>query len=321
MKTSILATITATLLLVGCSHYSEDLASLDGEMSKPMVEPQMIATTTMPQNIETAAGGGMGAIQNQATMPNMMPQYMAREYYTMAKYENDQAYDYKASKMFTKKAMMAAQGKMMEPSKVSSFDIPDDRKAELEQARSDLMIALADNNTPENAKALSAAQTKFECWLERAEEAVNEDHYSSCKSGFVEAMASLMVAPAAPTTTQISFLPNKGDLDAPSVQSIDAIAQFLNDPANANVNIQLMGVMAESQGEYGVNLATLRVRNVQNLLVSKGVSSNRMTAGLSPAVANSGNAGKVEIMIVAPQAQASAPSVYPAVQVAPPTNM
>jgi hypothetical protein len=66
------------------------------------------------------------------------------------------------------------------------------------EARKNLIVALREQNSPENAQSLARAQTRFECWIERAEEANDESHYAACKNEFEAAMASLTM-PAAGT--------------------------------------------------------------------------------------------------------------------------
>jgi hypothetical protein len=192
------------IALGACTHYGEDLSSLESEMAKPVTIAMVNTEMTNPQEIAPAAGGMMMPAPTAAPVPavtavaapDALPQYLAREYYAMAKYENDKAYDYKAAKDFTQKAMTSAKGKTVEPSKVSAFDLSAQRATELSTARADLMGALAEQNTPDNAQILAKAQARYECWIERAEEAVNDDHYASCKSEFEAAMATLTM-PAA----------------------------------------------------------------------------------------------------------------------------
>ncbi len=195
----------SVILLGACTHYSEDLSSLEADMAKPVAVAAATTTEiTSPQEIAPAAGNMMMPAPTPAPMPavtamatpDALPQYLAREYYAMAKYENDKAYDYKAAKEFTQKAMASAKGKKVEPSKISAFDLNAQRARELNAARAELMAALAEQNTPENAQSLAKAQARYECWIERAEEAANDDHYASCKSEFEAAMATLTM-PAA----------------------------------------------------------------------------------------------------------------------------
>lgn len=187
MKNYRFVSFVAILLLGACSHYSEELSSLDSDMK---AAPQTFAynAAATPQDIAPAAGNS----------GESFTQYLARDYYELAKYENDKAFDYKAAKLFTQKAMDAAKGTVPAPTTVSSYDIPDNLKPSLDAAQRDLTTALKDRNTPENAAALANAQTQYECWLDRAEEATDANHYAGCQSAFEGAMAALTMPAAGP---------------------------------------------------------------------------------------------------------------------------
>lgn len=196
MKIASVTACIAVLLLGACSHYSEELSALDSDMA---AAPQTFAynAAATPQDITPAAGGAGPSFT----------QYLARDYYELAKYENDKAYDYKAAKLFTQKAMDAAKGSTPAPTAVSSYDIPDHLKPSLDAAQRDLIIALKDRNTPENAAALANAQTQYECWLDRAEEATDANHYAGCQSAFEGAMAALTMPAAGPEMEPMPAMP------------------------------------------------------------------------------------------------------------------
>lgn len=279
--------LVSVLALGACSHYSEELSSLDKEMGTT-TETAMAAS---PQDIAPAAG-----IEADGFRKNL-----AREYYDMARFENDKAYDYKASKSFTNKAMIAAQGKIPAPSKISAYDIPAGRIAELTDARKELINALKTQNTPENAAALARAQCRFECWLERAEEAPDDSHYASCRDEFNQAMVSLTMPAAGdapPTTYDIAFGANSAIIDPKSANTLDLIVQFLNDPANAAYSASLTG-FSSATGEYAGSVLTTRVNAVRDALVAKGVSLDRLKPLVAPA-ASADEGGKVQVALIAP---------------------
>lgn len=293
------ALLSVVLALGACSHYSEELSSLDGEMSKP-ANTTIAMKAPAPQDIAPAAGGMPIGYQAAVAAPVAFPQVLAREYYALAKYENDKAYDYKASKIFTQKALMASQGKTVTPSAIKSFDLTPSRAAELATARAELADALKYQNTPDNAEGLAKAQTRFECWIDRAEEAANDDHYASCKQEFEAAMASL-VTPAAgtPDMMDIMFEPGTAQVNAQSAATLDGIAQFMMNPSNAGYNLSMMGVMVQTEP---TTLTSDRLKSLQDALVMKGVAQTRIQAGFSPQVlAQGAPAGIVRVMMVAPQ--------------------
>lgn len=295
--------LVSILALGACSHYSEDLSALDGKMANSSVSVAS-AYKAAPQDIAPAAG---------ETTPGQggFTQFLAREYYDLARYENDKAFDYKASKNFTNKAMAAAEGKIAAPSKVSAYDIPAERAGELNTARADLINALKTQNTPENAATLARAQCRYECWLERAEEADDSEHYSACKQEFEAAMAALtMPAAGTPTIYDISFAKNSAIIDPVSANTIELVAQFLKDPKNATYGAQLMGFGATDtapQNEYAMNLATARINAVRDALVAKGIDSGKLKPLISPAVMTADATQKVEVMLIGPEAGVTTP--------------
>lgn len=275
MRFSKILIVSATLALGACSHYSDDLSSLDGAM-KSNTAMAYNASATSPQDIQPAAGGGAatgGSINN----------FLARDYYNLARFENDKAYDYKAAKNYTKKAMMAQKGEFTAPSKISSYDIPSDRVADLQQARANLVSALKESNTPENGATLAKAQSSFDCWLERAEEADDDAHFAECKGQFEQSMA-LLIMPAAGDATattayQISFMQTSAIPDEASQKRIEYIAQYLQAPENAPLKLALSA--------SGDEVGNARIAAVQKSIVEKGVSADRIVVA-APAVVASG---------------------------------
>lgn len=294
MKTISFVSFAALLVLGACSHYSDDLASLEGKVSKPASTTLAASYPVEPYNIAPAAGMASNQTLNAT---------LASEYFTMARFENDKAYDYKAAKFFTNKAKQAADGKLVVPSKVSAFDIPEEQQGELNTARGELITALKTQNTPENAQALAIAQTRYECWLERAEEAADEAHYSACKSEFQAAMAQLVLPaagnPAGATAYDIGFAANSAVLDESSQKTIAHLANFLNAPENAPYTANLTGFAAAAQGEFAQNLTNARVHAVRSALVQGGVAEGRLNPLIS-AGAPDAVAGKVQVLLTAP---------------------
>lgn len=294
MKNITIASVCAVLSLGACSHYSDDLASMDKKMGV-----QQYASTTAPQDIAPAAGMASNQTLNAT---------LASEYYTLARYENDKAYDYKAAKMYTQKAKMASDGKLVVPSKVSSFDVPEQWQPELNDARKELITALKTQNTPENASALGTAQTRYECWLERAEEAADETHYQSCKSDFEAAMAQLVTpaagVPEATTAYNIGFAGESAVFDAQSKNTVPYLANFLNSGMNTTYNVNLTGFMAGPEGSAGQQIVNARVIAVRDELVRGGVAAARINPLISvgaPAELD----GKVQALLVPTQPDAN----------------
>jgi len=270
---TILALSVCIFALGACSHYSEDLAALDVQME----QPTPIASSQNPQDIAPAAGtASAGAFKA----------HLARDYYDMARFENDKAYDYKAAKKFTQKAITAKQGQMTLPSSLAAYDIPDDKKAELESARTALMDALKTKNIPGNEAALARAQCRFDCWLERAEEAPDPNHYASCKQEFEQAMSSLQdpMMGSVQKITDIEFDENSTALTPEHVGVIESIAAFLASTEGAGYTAIITGFTDGQTPTPAVkSLATQRALNVNAALAAKGVQQAQLKPQIAPA--------------------------------------
>lgn len=163
-KISILSIACAIFALGACDHYSQRLAALD-------TSPEDVA------NISPAAGGDI-----------TFSQYLANEYYILAKYENDNMYDYQTAKYYTEKAESLNAGKMVAPASLNDFYIGDKDTRSLSAARKDLIYALTHYNVPENRYPLAVAQSRYDCWVEQT---ADYDTQSVCKKQFEDAMYSL----------------------------------------------------------------------------------------------------------------------------------
>ncbi|HPF77981.1 MAG TPA: hypothetical protein PLF01_01695 [Alphaproteobacteria bacterium] len=165
-KFSLLSISCAAIFLSGCDHYSAKLASLD----EPVQEVYEIAP---------ASGGEMS-----------FGKYLETQYYQMARYEQDKMYDYKAAKYYTEKAQALSQGKMVAPASPEEFDISASKMPALQEARMDLEDALHLFNIPENRYAMAMAQSRYDCWVDEAEE---NKEMPKCRAEFEQAMRSLVI--------------------------------------------------------------------------------------------------------------------------------
>ncbi|PZO88735.1 MAG: hypothetical protein DI626_01080 [Micavibrio aeruginosavorus] len=266
------------LTLAACGHYSSDLASLEGRFPEQK-------TASAPHDIAPAAG---------AMAQGTLAQNLAREYYDLARYENTTAFDYKSSGIYTKKAKLAMAGKVAAPSRVEKYDIPAKYTGELIAARKTLIDALQTQNSPENAASLARAQSRFDCWVERAEEAVDETHFADCKAGYEAAIASLTMPAAggfgaAGATYNIGFAANSTLIADMSRKDLDYVASLMSDPANAAYNLVLTGYKnAAVSGAYADKLTQERLAAAKAAIVGRGVQETRIATTLADVPAESG---------------------------------
>lgn len=285
--------LTLALILGACGHYSEDLSALDQQYMKSGNEVDVAMDGAALQNIAPAAGGSYEV----ATNVQALGQYLARDYYELAKHENNQAYDYVAAKMYTDKAITASKGKVTAPSRVSSYDVPKEKQTELNEARADLVTALSNGKMGGFEQQLASAQVNFDCWLERAEEASKEEHYASCKEGYQQSMMQL-VLPAAGTASadapsaiaiasatqmyEIAFAGVGDDMvDDTAARIIAQAAAFLKTPAGAGYTAVITGYTSDAAERTRV-IATSRALRVREMLMSNGISSAAIRPQIAP---------------------------------------
>ncbi len=292
------------LSLTGCEHYSRDLSSLDGKMKKNAggVYASVAAPVTAYNAITPAAGIPMAGAPVEEAVP--MNTYLAQEYYDLARYEND-VFDYKAARIFTAKSMAAAKGDTVRPCNPAQYDLSTADEAALRAARGDLVTALKTKNTPATAALLAKAQARFDCWVERAEEATNEKHAANCRSDFEQTMAALSVMDVAPAagmpvvgtpvqTREILFPQNSVAFNPDAVGVITQTAAFLTSPAGQGYTVSLNGFAGTTgASEYASKLAVERIAAVKAALAAKGVAESAFQAGPAAAQTSAVAAGMI----------------------------
>lgn len=174
--------LVSALTLSACGHYSDDLASLEKDFQTG-TSPQQYAMNAQGLNTVTPAAGG--AVAAEAVS---FSRSLALEYYAMAKYENDELYDYRAAKYYTEKASAAVKGEHVPVGYVGEFKIDEESTTELKQARAELIDAMRFKMLPENYARLAQAQAQYDCWLDQAEEGQKD---MTCRAGFFEALAAV----------------------------------------------------------------------------------------------------------------------------------
>lgn len=201
-RLSILSVSCAVLALSACDHYSNKLAAME-----PL--------STNPAQISPAAGGEM-----------TFRHYLANEYYHMAKYEQEEMYDYQAAKYFTEKADNLASGSMVSPASLNEFTIERDHQQELSVARAQLIDALKTYNVPENRYALAMAQSRYDCWIDQQSESYEGNEVLTCKNEFNHAMASLVPPDGQEIRIAVPFDPGSQQLSEEARISISRALSF-----------------------------------------------------------------------------------------------
>lgn len=193
MKTRVsLALVTfAALGLSACSHYSEDLASMDSPAVQP-ASTQVAMTDTALATMTPAAGDETPSVP--------FAELLAQEYLVLAK-QNETAMDHKTARYFTVKAQAAKKGEAVAPGTPEQFGISGARADAVRSARAQLTAALKQNTSPGPQYALAKAQAQYDCWLDDVQDGRGDA--GACAAGFKQSMTDIL-AMAAPVPADIA---------------------------------------------------------------------------------------------------------------------
>lgn len=105
----------------------------------------------------------------------------------------EQDYDWQNSWYFADKGLSAAYAKDVAPEELESWNLPEDKLADLEKARADLMKVITPDILARKPEIAARAQFNFDCWVEQQEENWQQDDIAACRDGFAKALAELGV--------------------------------------------------------------------------------------------------------------------------------
>lgn len=222
---------------------------------------------------------------------------LAREYQDLSTYEFTEMYDYIDAETYAAKGLMARSGKVPAPFKPEQWGIDDaGTMNDLKSARLKLVDALS-KGAPSIAPGLAAnAQTKFDCWVEQAEEGWQKDHIAACREGFESAMNQLWAAMTPPEPVEqvssvepaeetvvaaapemtidrevIYFDFDKSTLNTLGRTTIDTLAGKLKDLDDISIRVEGHTDRAGST-DYNQKLAEARAQTVREALIGHGLN-------------------------------------------------
>jgi OOP family OmpA-OmpF porin len=212
--------------------------------------------------------------------------------YVELAYKEAGFYDWVDAGFFRDKAEAAGSGEVVLPEDPNMWNVEDEAMlAELNAERPRLMAALDDGGRSERPDLAALAQTKYDCWVEEAEE--GPEHFGpvaahqpremgKCRAEYLTAMEELlfveevvMMEEAMATEFIVYFGWDVAEL-SPLAQS------FLNDVAAEAMiqNPSKIGVSGytdtSGSAEYNIRLSERRAENVASYLAGQGVSSGVM---------------------------------------------
>lgn len=113
------------------------------------------------------------------------------QYYLKFAEEKEKRYDWYAVMHFADKGLLAAYGNEVGPEALEAWEIPDEKRSELEKARIDLLAVLTPDNMEVRPDLAAQAQFYFDCWVNYSDSKWQKDRIYDCREGFLDAMYEL----------------------------------------------------------------------------------------------------------------------------------
>lgn len=200
---------------------------------------------------------------------------LTSEYRDLAVFEADQMFDYADADHFAQKGLDAAQGKTVLPDQPGDRGLPDSVASETAQARSTLIGLLDGNARTNKPEAAARAQVKLDCWMEQAEENFQDDHISTCRDDFFNALRALAEAPPPPP-------PPPEPEPAPQPEPAAPRAAAVCEPSSFLVFFDFDDDTVTTEGGEAINLAVEYLQTEECRSASVDVVGHTDTMG-SPA--------------------------------------
>jgi len=168
-------------------------------------------------------------VANMPNKGNAFQQALHKEYMAQAMLEKAED-DGADAQYFVDKAKAAALGEDVGPQPISERMIPDAFKAEISEARKNLVDKLWNGGADETPHAAAKAQAMFDCWLQEQEENNQPADVAACKSGFE--MAYAMIKTAAPAPAAAAPKPMKKVMTPPAPMPVPYVVYFNTNSAD-----------------------------------------------------------------------------------------
>lgn len=217
--------------------------------------------------------------------------YLAREYRDFFLFEADEMYDWIDADYFATKALMANEGRNVQPEDPAEWEIDEAHLPELVDARRGLMDALLGGGKEKAPEQAAIAQAKYDCWVEQQQEGHQPTHIAACREDFLAAMANLEralqpepvpQAAAQPETrmvvgeelarTVLYFEFDRANITQNAQTTLDSFVEDMKGRGLQNVGIFVEG-HADRAGPQGYNeqLSERRAEQVRQALLQEGI--------------------------------------------------
>ncbi len=188
--------------------------------------------------------------------------------------------DWRDTRHFTSKAVVASDDLAVEPDAIASRDLPPDIEPELVAARQELTGAFgrgAKDAVPADA---ADAQVMFDCWMQEQEENHQIDDIARCRLGFQEAMAriddALAPAPAGPYNVFFDF--DSADVQGGAASVLTTLIGQLDKAPGTRLKV-IGHTDTAGAADYNLGLSKERAEAVAAYLAAQGVHAQTIETG------------------------------------------
>lgn len=268
------------------------------------VRQDLLPATTSPYINEARnlppAGKNWEAVAKAPANGSSFSAFLSRDYKSLMLFEVDRMSDYVSADMYARRALLAAQGKPVEPLMLGEFDLPEAHVPALTEARANLLELFGKGSREKFPEESALVQSRFDCWVEQQEENHQPWDIARCRDEFIAALNDLRkkMTPPPPPPPAPAPAPMPAFKDSYTVyfpfDSVELDAQYqavLADVVKAlqaqNAGASIIGY-TDTAGPAGYN-QTLSERR------AKAVADVLLQAGIRPAVLTTTGRGENDL--------------------------
>ncbi len=183
-------------------------------------------------------------------------------------------YDWRDTRHFTSKAVVASDNLAVEPDAIASRDLPPDIEPELVAARQELTDAFARGAKDAVPADAADAQVMFDCWMQEQEENWQTEDIAKCRLGFQEAMARIDDA----IGRNVFFDFDSADVQGGAASVLTTLIGQLDKAPGTRLKV-IGHTDTAGAADYNLGLSSERAEAVAAYLAAQGVDAQTIETG------------------------------------------
>ena len=203
---------------------------------------------------------------------------LGREYYALSSFRAGDK-DWVDSDYFARKSLAASKNQVVTPEDNRNWGVPEQAtlgtRDEVEQQRQRLMAALDGGGRDKYPMLAAQAQTRYDCWIERAEANYKAEFRGECHRQFIRTVSDLEVLLHPPGPYYAYFTFDGKVLGTEAAQQVkDAAAKI---PQDGTARVKMIAWADRVGGDgYNMKLSEDRAEAVRTGLVADGMAADRI---------------------------------------------